>query len=632
MQTDDFDAMVHATHNPAAVVSADEKHGAQNQPVKVLGQHAKKSGFYADGLEDDDGHIGQEGDTFPTEEELHTLRRVPDTISLAAYSVALVELCERFSYYGTQVLFQNFVQRPLPPGSRTGAAGTHGQAGALGKGQQTATAVSTFNQFWMYTTPLLGAYIADTWFGRYKTICIALVIAIVAHLIIIVAALPPVLENPNGSLACFVIGILVLGLGTGGFKPNVSALVVEQLPLTKKVVRTNKKGERVIHDPALTSERVYMYFYMFINVGALVGQFSMTYAEKYVGFWLGWTLPTVVFCLCPIVMFWGRTKYRKTPPAGSVLFKAVRLWTRAQRGRWSINPFKTWKQLHGGAMWDSVKPSNIPVEERPVWMTFDDAWVDEVRRGFAACAVFTWYPLFWLCYNQINNNLVSQAATMELHGLPNDIISNINPFSLIVLIPIFDRLLYPGLRKLGFVFTPIKRITAGFACASLSMVWAAVLQFYIYEMNPCGKNANSCVDPVTGHTIPATINIGAQTGAFVLVAISEIFASVTSLEYAYTKAPKNMRSLVQAVALFTTAISAALGWALLPLSEDPLLVWNYTVPAILAAFGGTMFYIQFRHLDHQEDMLNELPTGQLVTSGPAQEESVSDDEKEKALA
>jgi len=57
--------------------------------------------------------------------------------------IAFVELVERFSYYGTTVVFTNFIQQPLPEGSRTGAGGQDGQSGALGKGQQASTGNST---------------------------------------------------------------------------------------------------------------------------------------------------------------------------------------------------------------------------------------------------------------------------------------------------------------------------------------------------------------------------------------------------------------------------------------------------------------------------------------------------------
>lgn len=45
--------------------------------------------------------------------------------------------------------------------------------------------------------------------------------------------------------------------------------------------------------------------------------------------------------------------------------------------------------------------------------------------------------------------------------------------------------------------------------------------------------------------------------------------------------------------------------------QDPLLIWNYTTVAILAAIGGSLFYIQFRKLDQEEDELNMLPKGKL---------------------
>ena len=205
----------------------------------------------------------------------------------------------------------------------------------------------------------------------------------------------------------------------------------------------------------------------------------MVYAEKYVGYWLSFLLPTLLFLLCPLVLVACRKKYVRTPPQGSVLGKATKLFLRANRGRWSLNPVATYKRLHDGTFWESVKPSNIEPAMRPAWMTFDDQWVDEVGRGFAACSVFLWYPLYWLSYNQLNNNLTSQAAVMALHGLPNDVVSNLDPFALIILIPICDLGLYPLLRKYKINFSPIKKITLGLFLGAAAMVWACVVQVYM---------------------------------------------------------------------------------------------------------------------------------------------------------
>lgn len=90
---------------------------------------------------EDDGFGGE----LPTEEEKKTLRRVGDKVPKAAFLVAIVELCERFTYYGASGLFQNYIQRPLD--GRDGP-------GALGLGHQGATGLSTFFQFWCYGTSI----------------------------------------------------------------------------------------------------------------------------------------------------------------------------------------------------------------------------------------------------------------------------------------------------------------------------------------------------------------------------------------------------------------------------------------------------------------------------------------------
>jgi len=257
-------------------------------------------------------------------------------------------------------------------------------------------------------------------------------------------------------MGTFILGLIIMGIGTGSFKPNISPLIAEQIKRKKMVVKELPSGERVIIDPAVTQSRIYHYFYLFINIGALVGQVGMVYCEKYVGFWLAFLLPTMMLCLCPAVLFWCRKRYVRAPPSGSVLSKALRLFLLGNKGRWSINPITTYRNLHDGTFWEAVKPSAIEPSRRPSWMTFDDKWVDEVGRGFAACSVFCWYPIYWLTYNQLNNNLTSQAAVMKLNGLPNDVLSNLDPFALIILIPICDLLIYPALRKAKIHFSPIK--------------------------------------------------------------------------------------------------------------------------------------------------------------------------------
>jgi proton-dependent oligopeptide transporter, POT family len=115
----------------------------------------------------DEAHAGLE---FPTEHDKLTLKKVSDTLPYAAYCsstfflcrvidltecymavIAVVEMAERFSFYGCTIVFTNYIQQPLPPGSHTGAGGPgDGQSGSLGLGQQTSTGIVTFYSFWCY--------------------------------------------------------------------------------------------------------------------------------------------------------------------------------------------------------------------------------------------------------------------------------------------------------------------------------------------------------------------------------------------------------------------------------------------------------------------------------------------------
>lgn len=133
---------------------------------------------------------------------------------------------------------------------------------------------------------------------------------------------------------------------------------------------------------------------------------------------------------------------------------------------------------------DAAKPSYQEEHGRKHKTPWNDHFIEELKRGLVACKVFIFFPVYWLVYGQMTNNLVSQgtfpsskscesvakavqAGTMELHGIPNDIMSNIDALTIIIFIPIIDRLLYPALRKIGIPFRPVTRITMGFVFGKL---------------------------------------------------------------------------------------------------------------------------------------------------------------------
>ena len=143
----------------------------------------------------------------------------------------------------------------------------------------------------------------------------------------------------------------------------------------------------------------------------------------------------------------GSKRFVKTPPHGSAVIDAVRIVTIAAK--------------EGG--FENARPSALQARgalERHHFAqspNFTDKSVKDVQSGITACKVcvqlwcldggsqsltcqqfFLFLPLYFICWIQIWNNLISQAGAMALHGTPNDLLQNLDPIALIIFIPLLD--------------------------------------------------------------------------------------------------------------------------------------------------------------------------------------------------
>jgi POT family proton-dependent oligopeptide transporter len=179
---------------------------------------------------------------------------------------------------------------------------------------------------------------------------------------------------------------------------------------------------------------------------------------------------------------------------------------------------------------------------------------------------------------------------METHGLPNDLISFLNPVSVIILLPLVERLLYPALRKAKITFSPINRMTLGFLLESFAQAYASGIQHFVYSKAPCFNSPLKCA-PVPG---PNHINVWVQSPIYVLEGLGEVFSSPSVYEYAYDTAPPSMKSVLQAVLVGMGALASLLGLAISPLFRDPLLVVSYAVLAGLMMLTTVVYFFVFR--------------------------------------
>jgi dipeptide/tripeptide permease len=94
-------------------------------------------------------------------------------------------------------------------------------------------------------------------------------------------------------------------------------------------------------------------------------------------------------------------------------------------------------------------------------------------------------------------SLGSMSTYMRTDGFPNDLLQNVNPLTLIIFIPLVDKLLYPGLRKIGFKMLPITRITIGFWFGVLAMAYCAIIQVIPHSRILIHRNCYTMQDHTT---------------------------------------------------------------------------------------------------------------------------------------
>ncbi|KAF7591056.1 hypothetical protein BBP40_002016 [Aspergillus hancockii] len=553
----------------------------------TVSDEEKASPTSAEAVYDGEQYLGRA----PTEHELNTLRKVAGPVSGSGYWLCAVEFAERASYYGCTWVFQNFIQYPLPPGGNgagASAIGSEKPAGALGQGLQISSALTLLFKFLAYCIPIFGGWLADTRLGRYKTICIGVVICGVSHAIMVVGAIPSILQAGHG-MAPFIVSLMILALGAGIFKPNISPTVMEQVTFKHPYIKTLKSGELVVVDPETTIQRLTLTFYALINVGAFFG-LATSYSAKRVGYWLAYLIPGIMYFFMPIILVLAYKKTIKSPPQGNVLGDTLRVIKLAIKHN-GLRKFGT------KAYFDAVKSSELArrgvasYKGRPI--SWDDGFVDDVQRTLVACQIFLFYPIYYLNNGGVGSITNSQAGSMTTKGAPNDLVSNFNPLTIIIASPILNYVVYPFLRRHRIEFGPIKRITLGFILAALSCIVGAILQWKVYETSPCGYYATECD---IGNGV-SPISVWTQIPMYVLAALSELFAVVSGYELSFSRSPKSMRALVVALFLFMNAVSSAISQAVVPALADPHLIWPFVGTAVPGVLLAGVFYWMYRDLD-----------------------------------
>ena len=339
-----------------------------------------------------------------------------------------------------------------------------------------------------YFTPLLGGLAADWFFGKYKVILYVSILYCIGHLVV-------ALSTHNYTL--FATGFILIAVAAGGIKSCVSANVGDQFDASNQHLLS----------------KIYGWFYFTINAGSLISTaFIPLIYHKYGPEW-AFGLPGILMLLATITFWAGRKKYIRIKPKGMNKENFV-----------SISAYALVKLISrkkGQTVWDAVAEKYSPES------------IDGIQAVYRILMVFAFTPVFWALWDQNLSEWVLQAAKLDRHIfgielLPENI-QTFNPFFLVSLIPVFTYFIYPLFEKIGIKTTPLRRIGAGLFLTGVCFIIIALLQ-----------------EKIDGGGQPS---VWWQILAYLLLASAEILVSVTCLEYAYTHAPKSMKSTMSALYL-----------------------------------------------------------------------------------
>ncbi|KAI8872626.1 PTR2-domain-containing protein, partial [Ramicandelaber brevisporus] len=487
------------------------------------------------------------------------VRSVPGKIPFKAWLIVLTELCERFSYYGASLMFTQYMIKKL------------------GMSQSRAIATKRGFDFFSYFTTIFGAAVADAWLGKFKTIMLFGTWYFIGLILLLVSATPAARDGGFGIPGFILSTYLFIAVGTGGIKSNVSAFVAEQAP--EGYLPTNEPG--VYIDNALTVESIFRYFYFAINLGAFGGMLACPSIAQNVSHTAAFALPAGMFAVGLIVVFLGRKNYYMKPVTGSVFTQVGKVFAYAFRNRKN--------RAKGVSFLDGARDATGPE------VTWDNQFIDDLKNTIDACKVFAFYPVYWALYNNMSDAFIVQSMHMSRPSwLSSDQLNVANSLVIVIAIPIIDRIIFPFLRgTCGLRLGPITRISIGFAICVSAFIYASVLQSFVYKTGPYYDFTGPDVTDDSANDISVWI----QLPPYILIGISEIFASVTGLEFAFKRAPYSMKSIVMALFLFTSCLGSLIGMILAIWSYDPLFTNIFAAQSALLAVEGIAFYFLFRKYD-----------------------------------
>ena len=268
------------------------------------------------------------------------------------------------------------------------------------------------------------------------------------------------------------IGLTLIAMGAGGIKGCVSAHVGDQF---------GKANAGML-------EKVYGWFYLSINLGAFASTLLTPFLLVRYGPSLAFGIPGLLMLIATLTFWAGRKEFAHLPPKGKAFIKET----------FSAEGLKVIGSL---------------------------------------VVIYSMVAMFWALFDQTASTWVFQAERMDREFLgvtwESAQIQAVNPALILILIPLFNWVVYPAIGKV-FPLSPLRKIGIGFFLVVPSFLIPAWIEYQL--------------------DLGETLGIELQLISYLLLTSAEVMISVTCLEFSYTQAPKTMKSLIFGLFMASVAL------------------------------------------------------------------------------
>ncbi|XP_028782298.1 protein NRT1/ PTR FAMILY 5.1-like [Neltuma alba] len=458
------------------------------------------------------------------------------------------EAFERMAFYGVASNLVNFLTTQLHEDTVSSVRNVNNWSGSV------------------WITPILGAYIADSYLGRFWTFTVSSLIYALGMVLLTIAvslkSLKPTCNNgicnkaSASQIAFFYTALYTVAIGAGGTKPNISTFGADQFD----DFNPNEKEIKAS----------FFNWWMFTSfLGALIATLGLVYVQENLGWVFGYAIPTVGLILSLVIFYVGtpiyRHKVRTTKSPAKDFFRVPIAAFRNRKLQLPNDP----SELHELELQHYITSGKRQIFHTPVLRFLDKAAIKGNGTGSSTtpmtvsqvegAKLVLGMLLIWLVtlvpstiWAQINTLFVKQGTTLDRNlgphfRIPAASLGSFVTLSMLLSVPMYDRFFVPFMRqKTGNPrgITLLQRLGIGFSIQIVAIAIAYAVEVKRMRM----IRAHHVLGPK--EIVP--MSIFWLLPQYVLIGIADVFNAIGLLEFFYDQSPDDMQSL--GTTFFTSGI------------------------------------------------------------------------------